>query len=200
MSSISSNSASELIFKILLAGDDGVGKTSLIIRFIYDRFEESSTPKEIEGNYITKKFTLFGAPMKLQLQDLTSSDWEQVVSYFVADNDGILLILDTSSKTKMKPYLDYWLKSIRQVNKNIPVLVVGNKSDLPIKVNIDKTAQYISHFGSNFVETSAKTGENVSYIFKLLSSEIVKQKAAAKKASESRRADGLDPLFSRYNV
>ncbi|MHA1266295.1 MAG: Rab family GTPase [Candidatus Helarchaeota archaeon] len=188
-----------LEFKIVLIGDEGVGKTSLIIRFAENRFEESAN-KSIGGDFIITKLTLFGAPIKLQIQDYQESDWEQVVSFYVKDNDGILLALDTSSKSKMKPYLDYWLKPIRTVDTNIPILVVGNKSDLATKINIKKTAQYVQTLGSNFLETSAKTGENVGYAFKLLTSEIVKQKAAAKKSSTGHRPDGLDPIFNRYNL
>ncbi|NVM55517.1 MAG: GTP-binding protein [Candidatus Helarchaeota archaeon] len=193
-------SSEGLYFKILLAGEDGVGKTSLIIRFIANRFEDSSSPKSIEGDYVTTKLDLFGAPVKIQIQDFTGIQWPEVVSFHVKDNDGILVILDVSSKAKMKPYLDYWLKSIRQVNASIPVVVVGNKNDLSIKININKTAQYVSQLGSNFIETSAKSGENVGYAFKLLTSEIVKHKAAVKKRSEGRREDGLDAIFSRYNI
>ncbi|NVM27197.1 MAG: GTP-binding protein [Candidatus Helarchaeota archaeon] len=200
MSFPSSGSASGLTFRILLAGEEGVGKTSLILRFIQNRFEESSTPKSLEGDFITKQFNLFGAPIKLQIQDLGVTLWEEIVSYHVRDNDGILIILDTSSKGKMKPYLDYWLKPIRQVSNDIPVIVVGNKTDLPTKINITKTAQYAAQIGSVFVETSAKTGENVSYAFKLITSEIVKRKAAAKKASEGRRSDGLNSIFTHYDL
>lgn len=199
MSSHPLNNSNALEFKILLAGEDGVGKTSLILRFIYDRFEESSN-KSLDGDIVTKKFDLFGAPVKLQVQDSKSADWDEVVSYYITDNDGVLIVLDVTSKAKMKPYLDYWLKSIRDINAEIPVLVVGNKNDSSKKVNIPKTSQYVSKLGSNFIETSAKTGENVSYAFKLLTTEIVKQKAAAKKRSETRRDDGLAPIFSHYDL
>ncbi len=199
MSPQSIDRSNALEFRILVAGEDGVGKTSLILKFVHNRFEDS-TNKSLEGDIMTKKLELFGAPIKLQLQDSRSSDWAEVVSYYVSDNSGILLVLDTSSKTKMKSYLDYWLKSIRNVDTEIPVVVAGNKSDLSKKANIAKVSQYVSKLGSNFIETSAKTGENVSYVFKLLASEIVKQKAAAKKRSETRRDDGLSPIFSKFNL
>ena len=200
MDSSTSGPTGGLKFKVLIVGEDEVGKTSLIIRFVENRFEDSSSPKTL-GDFITTKLDLFGVPIQIQIQDVTRAiDWEESVPFFVEDNDGILLILDMSSKAKMKLYLDYWLKSIRDHNQEIPVLVVGNKSDLPKKVNLNKTAQYASKFGSNFIETSAKTGENVSYAFKLLTSEIVKQKAAAKKRSEGKRTDGLDSIFNRYDI
>lgn len=185
-------------FKILLTGEEGVGKTSLIIRFLQNRFDDSEN-KSIGGDFVTANLDLFGAPIKLQLQDFIETNWEQVASFYVQDVDGILVVLDTTSKAKMKPYLDYWLKTIRNINQNIPILVIGNKNDLATKINFKKTAQYVQTLGSNFIETSAKTGENVSYAFKLLASEIVKRKAAAKKQSSTRREDGLDPIFSRYN-
>ena len=198
MSTPPTQSGGGLEFKILLAGDEGVGKTSIIIRFVSNRFEDAE--KELEGDSITTNLNLFGVPVKLQIQDLKREVWEDVVSFYASDNDGILLVLDISSKTKTKPYLDYWLKTIRDVSIDIPIIVVGNKSDLPKKVKIDKTAQYCSKLGSLFIEASAKTGENVGYAFKLLTSEIVKRKAAAKKQSEQKRSDGLDNIFNQYNL
>ena len=77
---MSSDSPSSLIFRILVAGEDGVGKTSLIIKFIKNEFEDSSNAKSLGGDIITKKLDLFGAPIKLQIQDSASSDWEEVAS------------------------------------------------------------------------------------------------------------------------
>jgi len=188
-----------LKFRILLAGEEGVGKTSIILRFIKNVFDDSSDPKAIEGDIITYSLNLFGAPVQLEIQDLKEANWAQVASYYTHDNDGILLVFDTTSKT-VKPYLDYWLKTIRDLNAEIPVIVLGNKSDLPVKSNLQKVSQYISSIGFHFIQTSAKTGENVSYAFKLITSEIVKHKAASKKRTEGRRTDGLDVIFDRYKL
>ncbi|HUX98600.1 MAG TPA: Rab family GTPase [Candidatus Deferrimicrobium sp.] len=200
MSIPNSKPSGELEFKILVVGEDSVGKTSLIIRFIGNRFDDITTPKTLEGESITTKLDLFSVPVKLQVQDILQEIWENVVSYYVSDNDGILLVLDITSKAKMKSYLDYWLRTIREVKTEIPVIVLGNKSDLQPKVNIDKTSQYCAKLGSFFIKTSAKTGENVSYAFKLLTSEIVKKKAAAKKQAEAKRTDGLDNVFTKYDL
>jgi len=191
---------SGLKFKILLAGEEGVGKTSLILRFINNTFDGTSTPKAIEGDYVTTKLDLFGVPVRLDIQDLKVENWSEVVSFYTKDNDGILLVFDTNSAKQMKPYLDYWLKAIRNVNTEIPIIVLGNKSDLPVKVQIKKVSQYISSLSFHFIQTSAKTGENVSYAFKLLASEIVKSKAAQKKRTGTRRTDGLDNIFDRYKL
>jgi small GTP-binding protein len=188
-----------LKFRILLAGDEGVGKTSIILRFIKNVFDASSNSKTIEGDLITHSLNLFGAPVQLEIQDLKEANWAQVASYYTQDNDGILLVFDTTSKT-VKPYLDYWLKTIRDLNAEIPVIVLGNKSDLPVKSNLQKVSQYIASIGFHFIQTSAKTGENVSYAFKLITSEIVKHKAASKKRVEGRRSDGLDVIFDRYKL
>lgn len=192
---------SGLRFKILLAGEEGVGKTSLIFRFINNFFDATSKTKAIEGDYITTNLDLFGAPVRLDVQDLKEANWSETCSYYTKDNDGILLVFDTNSAKPVKPYLDYWLKTIRDTNAEIPLLILGNKSDLPVKVNIKKISQYIATLGLHFIPTSAKSGENVSYAFKLLVSEIVKSKAAQKKKkSTETRSDGLDPIFNRYKL
>jgi len=202
MQSPNSGRVTNLEFKILLVGEEGVGKTSLIRRFIENRFDENSIPNlaSSESGYTTTQLNLFGAPIKLQIQDVEQVIWEDVVSYYLVDNDGILIIFDASAKMKIRPYIDYWFQPIRQINSDIPVVVIGNKSDLTVKVNIKKIAQYCSKLGINFIQTSAKTGDNVGYAFKLLTSEIVKAKAAAKKAAEGKRADGLSNIFTRYDL
>lgn len=197
MSNQTSERKGGLEFKLLLCGEEGVGKTSLIQRFVENSFTESAT---YEGELQSTELTLFGVPIKLYLQDLGKEIWEDVASFYVSDNDGLLLVFDTSEKIKMKHSLDYWLQSIRDINQEIPLLVIGNKSDLPIKVNLNKIVQYISKLGVNLIQTSAKTGDNVSYAFKLLTSEIVKKKAAEKKRVEGKRTDGLDNIFSRYEL
>ena len=186
-----------LEFKILIVGDDGVGKTSLIIRFINNSFTESAE-KVLEGDLMSKKLELFGAPIKVQIQDSSSYGWEDVSRYLVPDADGVMIALDVSSKAKMKPYIDFWIDSIRRYNTEVPILIVGNKNDLQKKVNIPKIAQYIAKVGSNFIEVSAKSNENVGYAFKLLTSEIVKHKAAAKKRHEDTMSDGSTQIFSRF--
>ena len=192
---------SGLRFKILLAGEEGVGKTSLIIRFLNNSFDAVSKQKAIEGDYITTNLNLFGAPVRLDIQDLKEENWSEMVSYYTKDNDGILLVFDSNSAKPVKPYLDLWLKSIRNVNTEIPIIILGNKSDLPVKAQIKKISQYISSLSFHFIQTSAKTGENVSYAFKLIVSEIVKSKAAEKKKTGgTRRTDGLDPIFDRYKL
>ena len=187
MSRINMTRSGGLEFKILVIGEDGVGKTSLIRRFTLNQFDNNP---DHEGEYCSTELNLFGAPVKLQIQDLVGAVWETTASYYLRDNDGILMVLDTSLKIKTKPYIDYWLEPIQKFRADIPYIVIGNKSDLKVQVNIKKIAQYIAHIGSNFIQTSAFTGDNVSYAFKLITSEIVKKKAAAKKSDEVTRAWG----------
>ncbi len=191
---------SALEFKILLVGEVGVGKTALIQRFMKNRFDENSDFITLEGGYLSTELNLFGAPVTLQIQELGNEIWEDVAAYYSKDNDGILLVFDSSIKIKVKPYIDYYYNVIRKHNPDIPILILGNKSDLPVKVNINKIAQYSAKLGSNLIETSARTADNVSYAFKLLTSEIIKRKAAVKKRTEERRDDGLAPLFNRYDL
>ncbi|MFX1293679.1 MAG: hypothetical protein ACFFD2_02295 [Promethearchaeota archaeon] len=138
--------------------------------------------------------------MKLHIQDLGKENWEDVAYYYVKNNDGIFLVFDSSVKMKVKPYLNFYFRTIHQCNTEIPILVVGNKNDLPVKVNINKIAQYITKLGNNFIQTSAKTGDNVGYAFKLLTSEVIKKKAAAKKLTTRNLEDDLYNIFTRYNL
>ena len=201
MSNPSSGQNSGLSFRILVAGEEGVGKRSIIERFVQNRFDESTHFSAPEGGFVTTQLNLFGAPVKLQIQALGNKEiWDEVASFYISENDGVLVVFDTSQKAKVKPYIDQYLQVIKKNNQDLPIIVIGNKSDLEVKVNIGKIAQYTAKLGSNLIQTSAKTGDNVSYAFKLITSEIVKQKAAVKKRQAGTRSDGLDTYFDQFNL
>ncbi len=155
--------------KLILCGDYMVGKTSLIKRFVEDKFQESYLATL--GVEISKK--------SLELAETTDINfiiWDiagqrtQMEAYkrrFYSGANSAFIVLDRTREGNLKS-IEYWYKDIKQaVRGNIPIVIVGNKSDLEDKIVISEKEikEITDKFGFHYILTSAKTGDNVNDAF-----------------------------------
>ncbi len=160
--------------KVLLLGDGAVGKTSLIRKFVMDKFDDKYI--STIGTKVTKK------EMQLKLPDeeirLTLMIWDvlgqkgykavQASSY--KGGEGVMMVCDLTRKDTLDGLKDYWIPELRKVVGEVPMIFVGNKSDLVEERQIteEEFCAMAEEFGSSHYTSSAKTGENVEDIFKTL--------------------------------
>lgn len=167
--------------KVLLTGAAAVGKTSLVQRFIKNRFQANY--KLTVGVDILTKDVEFrsGEIATLSIWDIGGQQrFEFIRSTFYKGAAGALLVFDL---TREQTYIETrkWLTEIRQFsNERIPFVLIGNKADLieDVGMVIDRNEArgYAEKEGSIYIETSAKTGVNVDEAFTELTRRIIDSK------------------------
>ena len=158
-------SAQNFKFKICLFGPASVGKTSLLLRYIKDYFSDS-LKKTIGSNFLIKDVKIDDKNVRLLLWDIGGqAQFHKLRSiYFKGSNGaiGVFALDDPQSLLKIPG----WISSIKKsVKKNIPMVLLGNKNDLDRKVSVDEANDLSGRLKCDYLEASAKTGDNVEVVF-----------------------------------
>ena len=172
-----SNKEYDYLFKLLLIGDSGVGKSSLTLRFVDYTWDESFEPTI--GVDFVRKFNIIifqkivtldikGKIAKLKIWDTSGQErFRSITTSYYKVPHGILVVYDITKRESFKN-LNYWLSQIEQYsNNNILKLLIGNKCDLESKreVSFQEGKEFAEKNGMKFIETSAKTDQKVSEAF-----------------------------------
>lgn len=162
--------------KICLLGDGGVGKTSLVYRFIQNRF--STDFKSTLGVNLLKHEVVFNnLRITVQLWDLGGQDkYEGLRKLYLDGSQGALLVFDKTNKASFEN-LNKWVGSFREIRgPDKPLLLIGNKLDLKEFIVVDDTTAkgYADSNNIEYISTSAKTGEKVESAFKSLIENVIK--------------------------
>jgi small GTP-binding protein len=169
---------SKSTFKIIIAGDGGVGKTTLLYRYVEDRFKTDT--KMTIGVEIFRKTLIFdsGSSCALQIWDFSGQErFKFLLQNFVMGASGALVLFDLTKRPKSLARIDDWVRIVQSQKKNIPMVLVGTKADLEEKILINQDAVSNLMEKYNFLTyfiTSSKTGLNISQPFNLLTLELVK--------------------------
>ncbi|MFX0103893.1 MAG: GTP-binding protein [Candidatus Hodarchaeota archaeon] len=156
---------SQYKFKITLFGPGGVGKTSLLLRYIKDYFSDD-LKKTIGSNFLIKDVELDGKNVRLLLWDIGGQpQFHKLRTIYFKGSNAALGVFDlSSSQTLLK--IPGWVSSIKKtVKKTIPMLLLGNKVDLEREVDRIEAEDLAKRLNCEYMETSAKTGENVELAF-----------------------------------
>lgn len=164
------------IIKIVLLGEANVGKTSLLYRWIENKFRENYK-STLGVNLLKKDMNIKGyGEVSAQIWDLGGQEsFRSLRRLYLEGANGALLLYDMTSKESYEK-LDEWIKSFKEDRENEPIILIGNKSDLKDKIKIkDKDANEFARKNKmDIIITSAKTGENVEKAFIELTTKILK--------------------------
>lgn len=166
----------DYILKIIVIGDAGVGKSSLLVRLTEDRFLVDSDPTigiEFGSHLVTLPS---GERIKLQVWDTAGSEqFRSITRSYYKGSAGCLLVYDVSERHSFE-HLGSWLVDVReQAEEDATVALVGNMADLDAEqreVSYEEGAAFAEEHGLLFFETSAKTGANVHAVFGALAEHI----------------------------
>lgn len=159
-------------FKILTIGDTGVGKTSLLIRYKEQRFDPN-TKNTVAIDFTQRTKIVDDKRYDLQIWDTAGQErFQSVATAYYRDAHAAFVVFDITnhmSFANTQTWIDRLIQDFHQRgNKQKPVLIlVGNKADLtPHAVKRKEINQLAEKYGiSNYIETSAKTGEKVDELF-----------------------------------
>ncbi len=166
---------SVLVLKVVVAGDGGVGKTTLIRKFVSGSFE-GKTFMTIGVQFHVKDMTYEGRPVSLQLWDLGGQDhFRFMLPSYTFGAKGALLLYDTT-RTSTLDSLEEWVKICRTHNKDLPILFGGTKTDLVEQrcISAARARSLLEPLNLfDHLEVSAKAGANVERAFEMIVAKIV---------------------------
>jgi len=168
------NEEYDFLFKVVLIGDSGVGKSNLLSRFTRNEFNlESKSTIGVE--FATRSIKVDSKTIKAQIWDTAGQErYRAITSAYYRGAVGALLVYDIS---KLQTYnnVTRWLKELRDhADTNIVIMLVGNKSDLKHlrAVTTDEATEFASQNNLSFIETSALNANNVESAFQSILKDI----------------------------
>ena len=162
------------LFKLLLIGDSGVGKSSLLLRFAEDTYTESFI-STIGVDFKSRTIELDGKTIKLQIWDTAGQErFGKMKSPYYRGAHGIIVVFDVTDQESFSN-VKQWLHEIdKYAPANVKKLLVGNKCDLASKraVPTEQAAKFAEGLGLEYLETSAKSTLNVEKAFTAIAREV----------------------------
>ena len=160
----------DFIFKVLLLGNNDVGKSSLILRYVDQVWSDTFVPT-IGVDFKVKTSKLENKNIKMQIWDTAGQErFINVISLYFRGAHGILLIYDVTNRDSFKN-LESWLIEIeKNASENVLKILIGNKNDLQDEKDIktEEGEAFAKRNGMQFMETSAKMNTNVTEAFEAL--------------------------------
>ncbi|CAF9910119.1 MAG: Ras- protein Rab-6B [Gomphillus americanus] len=155
-------------FKLVFLGEQSVGKTSLITRFMYDSFD-NMYQATIGIDFLSKTMYLEDRTVRLQLWDTAGQErFRSLIPSYIRDSSVAVVVYDISN-LKSFQNTRKWVDDVRGERGNdVIIVLVGNKTDLNDKreVTTQMGEEEAKRCGALFVETSAKVGANVKGLFR----------------------------------
>jgi Ras-related protein Rab-1A len=164
----------DYLFKLLLIGDSGVGKSCLLLRFADDVFSETYI-STIGVDFKIRTIELDGKVVKLQIWDTAGQErFRTITSSYYRGAHGIIIVYDVTDQGSYNS-VKSWLEEIRlYADTKVNRLLVGNKCDLEAKraVPTATAKAFAEELGMPFLETSAKDATNVEDAFVKMAQQI----------------------------
>ena len=160
----------DLLYKIVIIGDTNVGKSNILSRYLTNEF--TSNTKSTVGVELGIKFLkIKNTSTKIQIWDTAGQErYQAITSSYFRGSDGCFIVYDITNETSFNN-IEKWFDKIHEENdKEIPVIIVGNKYDLENerKIPTEKAKEKAQNLKCAFYETSALKAINIEQIFEEL--------------------------------
>jgi small GTP-binding protein len=162
--------------KIVIIGNSGTGKTSLLMQLTQGIWEWDTRPT-LGIDFMVKQTTIGGSPVELQLWDTAGQEvFRSITRGYYHGAAGVLIVFDLTSDESFQA-LDEWYNGIRETaGKKVAVILIGNKLDLlEDESEEDKGEAFARSHEIQYFRTSAKTGENLDAALRGLEEELARK-------------------------
>ncbi|CAD7928252.1 unnamed protein product [Amoebophrya sp. A120] len=171
-------------YKLVFLGEQAVGKTSIITRFMYDTFDYNYQAT-IGIDFLSKTMYLEDRSVRLQLWDTAGQErFRSLIPSYIRDSSAAVVVYDVTNRASFLNTVK-WVEDVRtERGKDVVIILVGNKNDIADRrqVSTEEGQQKAAEFNVMFIETSAKAGHNVKQLFRQLASALPGQDTVAETA------------------
>ncbi|CAI8008888.1 Ras-related protein Rab-1A [Geodia barretti] len=168
------------IFKIILIGDNGVGKSSFIRRFCEGSYV-ANMETTVGVDFYLSEIDINGKKIKVKIWDTAGSEkYMSISAVYYRKADGVVFVFDVTKPRSFTNIETIWMNAVDAPESGCPEaikLLVGNKCDLPAEVDLSQAKRYAELHDMLFLEASAKNNHNVRECFLHLAREICELKA-----------------------
>ena len=164
----------DYLFKLILVGDSYVGKTNILSKYIKNEFNQN-TKSTVGVEFGAKLLKIEDKIIKAQIWDTAGQErYKSITSAYYKGAKGAFIVYDITNRLTFES-VDKWIQDLNlNSDKNITLLLIGNKKDLADKRDVTKEEgeEKAKSFGLAFLETSALTGENIDKVFDYMLKEV----------------------------
>ncbi|CAA7019839.1 unnamed protein product [Microthlaspi erraticum] len=161
-------------YKLVFLGDQSVGKTSIITRFMYDKFD-TTYQATIGIDFLSKTMYLEDRTVRLQLWDTAGQErFRSLIPSYIRDSSVAVVVYDVANRLSFLN-TSKWIEEVRTERAgDVIIVLVGNKTDLVEKrqVSIEEGESKGREYGVMFIETSAKAGFNIKPLFRKIAAAL----------------------------
>jgi|ERR1711937_676198 len=186
-------------FKLVFLGEQSVGKTSLITRFMYDSFD-NTYQATIGIDFLSKTMYLEDRTVRLQLWDTAGQErFRSLIPSYIRDSTVAVVVYDVTN-TNSFHQTSKWIDDVRtERGSDVIIVLVGNKTDLADKrqVSIDEGERKAKDLNVMFIETSAKTGYNVKQLFRRVAAALPGMEPKNEESAQAGIPVTLEPVASK---
>ncbi|ELU08055.1 hypothetical protein CAPTEDRAFT_163376 [Capitella teleta] len=189
-------------FKVVLLGEGAVGKTSLLLRFVENKFNDKHLTT-LQASFLNKKMNIGGKRVNLAIWDTAGQErFHALGPIYYRDSNGAVLVYDITDEDSFLKVKN-WVKELRKMLGNeISLCIVGNKVDLENDrhISVQDAESYAASVGARHYHTSAKLNKGIEEMFLDLSKSMLEQSNTHSAASGGSSAPGSRGGSTRRQV
>jgi len=160
-------------FKVVMVGDNAVGKTSMLLKYIEGSFSENTISLDKNVDYFEKQID--SLKMTLELWDTAGQErFRTITTGYYRGSHGVVVVFDMSNRKSFEN-VKKWITDAKRVTSEGIIILVGNKTDInEWEVTHSDAVECAETFGVNYFETSCKTGAGIDDAFQDLAQQLKK--------------------------